>query len=294
MKKKFLLLFLLLFITLPTNIKALSVDKNNITIEKGKNDNIALYANLENEVTEIAFTLVYTSYDLPAYFNLEPGLTDTNPNGVAHKIKFSTPVSGKVKLGTINIQAVKNPKVTAGTINIHSAKATTEAGINQTLKAQTINVIIGTPTEEPIENNDNDIQNEPKETEKKTNLLDKIESELVKVNLKKDTYEYTITIKDNVEELDLKAIPKDEKYEVEVSTQKISELKDNKITIKVKDGDNTEEYIIKVKIQEEKELDVKIDNKEFESNNSYKGKWITVIIIMSIVLFAGVLLNKKK
>lgn len=317
MKKIIQLLVLLLMAMLPIEAKALSVDKNNLTIEKGSNETIGIYAEVESEITAIEFTMVYTTYDVPAYFNIEAGLTDTNPNGISHKIIFSNPVSGKIKLGNISTNVVNNPKVTAGTINIHSGKAVTINNETINLNAQTINVTIKTAedntNEEQNKNDDNETEtnnsttnnsnnnnnNEtPKKEEnsketKKTNLLDKIESEIVKINLKENVYEYKVNIKEDIEELDLKAIAKDEKYKVEISNQKISELKDNKITITVKDGENSEEYIVKVNVLNNIE-EVEVDEGEFESTYKYKGKWITLIVILSVVLLVGLLLTKKK
>lgn len=282
MKKNILLLFLLLIVLLPLNVKALSVDKNDLTIEKGGGKSIDLYANVEEGTTEVSFTLVYTTYDVPAYFSLEPGLTDRNPNGIAHRIIFSNPVSGKIKLGTIDMNVVNNPKVTTGAINLHTASAKTN---NETvnLNSQTINVTIGEEIEET-----------PKPIENKTNLLDKIESEIVKINLEKDKYEYEVKIKENVEELDLKAIPKEENYEIEISNQKINELEDNKIIIKVKDGDNVEEYVIKVNTIKNKVEKTEIDKDKSENSYKYKGKWIGLIVIMSVALLIGLILTKKK
>lgn len=281
MKKRILLVYLLLILILPSNVKALSLDKNDIILANGTNKNIDLYANVDTEVSEISFTLTYTTYDIPAYLNLEQGLTDTNPNGITHKIIFSNPVSGKIKLGSVRVDIVSNPKVNAGTININAASATTTNGTKVNLNAQTLNVTIGEPVEEPT-------------VEKKTNLLDKIESKIVKVNLEKDVYEYTVKIKEDIKELDLKAIAKDENYKVEISSQKISELKDNKIIITVKDGDNKEEYIVKVDVEKEKEnKKIETDEEEFESTYKYKGKWITLIVIMSVVLVVGLFLTKK-
>ena len=316
MKKIFLLLFLLLIVILPINVKALSVDENNLTIEKEGSENIGLYAQVDTEVTEIAFTLVYTTYDVPAYFKLESGLTDTNPNGIAHKIIFPEPVSGKVKLGTIDIRVVNNPKVTTGAINIHSGSATTTNNETINLNSQTINVTIGeteeTPAEEPTTEN-KPTEEEPKQEDKKENnkkeetkkeenkqedktikkLLEKIESDIVKINLKDNVYEYTVKVKEEIEELDLKPIVKDEKYKVEITTQKISELENNQIIITVKDGDNTETYKIKVNILEKNE-EIEIDEEEFNPSYKYKGKWLTLIVVMSVVLVAGLVLTKKK
>lgn len=282
MKKNILLLFLLLIVLLPLNVKALSVDKNDLTIEKGGEKSIDLYANVEENTTEVSFTLVYTTYDIPAYFSLEPGLTDRNPNGIAHRIIFSNPVSGKIKLGTIDIDVVNSPKVSTGAINIHTASAQTSNGTVY-LNSQTINVTIG-----------DEIEETPAPVENETNLLDKIESEMVKIDLEENKYEYTIEIKEDVEELDLKAIPKNENYEVEISNQKIKELEDNKIIIKVKDGDNTEEYIIKVNTIKNKVEKVETNKENKENSYEYKGKWIVLIVIMSIALVIGLILTKKK
>lgn len=281
MKKIIQLLVLSLIVMLPIQVKALSVDKNNLTIEKGKSETIGIYAEVESEITEIQFTMVYTTYDVPAYYNVEPGLNDTNPNGISHKIIFSNPVSGKIKLGNITTNVVNYPKVTAGTINIHSAKALTSNNETINLNAQTINVTISEQTVNVVE-----------ETPKK-NLLDRIESEIVNIQIKEDVYEYKVNIKDNIEELDLKAIAKDENYNVEITNQKISELEDNKIVITVKDGNTSEEYVIKVNILNYIE-EIEIDEEEFESTFKYKGKWVTLIVILSVVLFVGLILTKKK
>lgn len=290
MKKIIILAFLLLNVILPLKVKALSVDKNNLTIKKSGNETIALYAEVENEITEVSFNLIYTTYDIPAYFNVEAGLSDQT-SGTKHKVTFPEAVTGKVRLGTVRINVVNNPQVNAGTINIHTATALTTSGENIILNTQMINVNIDktqTITEEPANTSENN-----KKDEEKNNLLDRIESKIVKIELKKDIYEYAINIKEDIEELDLKPIAKDEKYKVEITTQKTSELVDNQITITVKDGDLTEEYKIKVNILKDA-VEAEIDETEFESTYKYKGKWITLTVILTVGLFIGLFLNKKK
>lgn len=282
MKKIVLTIFFLLVITLPINVQALIIDNNNLTIEKGNSNTISLSTNTEVEISSLQFTLVYTSYDVPAYFKLEDGLTETNPNGIVHKINFTNPVSGNIKLGTIKIDVVANPKITASSINIHSAKAITTNGETINLKSQTINVTIGTPKE---------TTNKEEKIEVK-NLLERIESNLVNIELKEDIYEYEVNIKEDIEELDLKPIVKDEKYKVEISNKKINELENNQIVITVSNGDYKEEYKITVSKMEIEE--VEIDEEVFESTYNYKGKWIFIIIIMSLALFVGIFMIKKK
>ena len=196
MKKIIMVLFLLLIVILPSNVKALSVDKNNLTIKSSSNETIALYAEVEKEIKEVSFSLVYTSYDVPAYFNVEAGLSDQS-SGIKHKITFSEPVTGKVRLGTVRINVVNNPKVTVGSVNVHSATALTTSGENMILSAQTINVNVDKTTEQvaPTVKTDEEEDEDTKTEETNLNLLEKIESEIVKIDIKEDVYEYTVKIK---------------------------------------------------------------------------------------------------
>ena len=296
MKRIISILSLLLIVILPLQVNALSVSKNNLTIEKGKKETIELYAEVEEEVTQINFTLVYTSYDVPAYFNAASGLTD-NLTGVKHQISFSEPVSGKINLGTISVNVANNPQVTVGTINIHTASALNVNNENITLNSQTITANIkkveNTETAPVVNNNDDeDTPTDTEEEEQVTNLLEKIESEIVNIELKEDVFEYKVYIEDDLESLDLKPIAKDDKYKLEITTQKIAELEDNQIIITVKDGDYTEEYKIQVKKLSEQEK-AEIDDSEFKPTYSYKGKWITLIVLLSIALIVGVIFIKK-
>ena len=143
---------------------------------------------------------------------------------------------------------------------------------------QDINIKVGTP--------------EPPKEEKKSALLKQIESKLVKIELKDKVYEYTVNIPNTVTELDLKGIPEDENAKVEISTQKIKDLKDNKILITVKNGNSEQKYTINVTINEiidtNNEL---IDTTEFKENKSYKGKWIIISIFLIVTLMVSLILR---
>lgn len=285
MKKLILVLIILSIILIPFETSALSVDKNNLSIEKNSSEAISLYAKVDSQVTGIEFNLIFTTYDIPASFYVDSGLTDTNPSGVYHKIIFPNPTSGEIKLGEILISVVDNPKANTGGINIHSAKAIATNGEVINLNSQAINVKIGEQDEimDPID----------EKPVKNSNLLDRIESEIVQIKLKDDLYEYKVNINEDIEELDLNPVAKDEKYKVEVTTQKISELKDNQIIIKVKDSDITEEYKINVNILKNNKV-IDIDKGKFKSTYKYREKWIALIIILSAMLYVGFLLVKKK
>ena len=267
------------------NVNALSVSKNDITIEKGKSNSIELYANTESEIESVDFTLVFSTYDIPAYFAPADGNTDTNPDGIAHHIILGQASSGKTLLGTININVLTNATDNTGTINLNNPSATSSNGNKINLDIQNINVTVGTPVVETTEGK--------KEEEKKdNNLLEKIESNITKIELKKDTFEYTVTIKDSVTELDLKPVAKDSDTKIDITTQKIKDLKDNKIIITAKNDSTEQKYTINVKTN--KENKIKIDDEEFKGSTSYKSKWIVIIIILIVVLSFSLLFNKKK
>lgn len=296
-------IFLLIFVS---NVKALSVSKNEITIEKGSNDTVELYANVEASVTSVSFSIVYTSNDILASYVAGSGMTDSNPGGTSHVITFDEAKTGNIFLGTININVKGDATDTTGNVNLYNGSATDVDGntINLNIKSITVTVkepVVETPTEEPPK------VEEPKEEEKKEepkkeeepqkeidlNMLEKIESSIVKINLRKNVFEYTISVSEKVDELDLKPIAKDSESKIEISTQKMKEIKDNKITITVTNGDVKQDYIINIKIRKAIK-EVTIDKSEFIENNTYKSKWVILIIILVIVFLASILLTKKK
>lgn len=293
MKKGFLLFFMLF---LSFNVKALCINgKNNLIIEKGTSDKINLSVNVNDTISEVRFTMVYSSYDIPADFYVANGLIDGNPNGVSHRVILSNPTSGNIDLGSIIVRAVSNPSAKRGTITLYNAFALTKGGSKINLDGHVIDVSIGTPVMVS------------KEVNTVKNMLSSINSSLVNIELVDGVFEYSIDVSEKVDELDLVPVASDEKYVVSVGSQKISELVDGLIIISVSNGDVKEEYKIKVnKIVDNTddkgdsdikidEIDkVEIDNTEFVSDNQYKIKWLIFMGIVSVLFFTGLALIKKK
>lgn len=297
---KYFLKFICLIVTffmLTTGVLALTVSENNIEIPKSDRKSIELSTNSEEMLTSVEFTLVYTTYDIPASFIVNPNYTDSNPNGIKHKIIFSEPINGNIILGNININVVDNPKDNTGTVNIHSAIGYTESGETINLTSQNINVTVLNNRETNTETNEIEKPKEDKHEETKEfdkNVLKEIKSDLVKINIQKDIFEYTITINNDIEKLDLEPIAINESYKVEISNQEIATLEDNKINITITDDKgNKIDYIIKVNILKDIS-DVEIDDSDFKEKNTYKGKWIILVIIFSIILLFGLILTRKK
>lgn len=297
---KYFLKFICLIVTffmLTTGVLALTVSENNIEIPKSDRKSIELSTNSEEMLTSVEFTLIYTTYDIPASFIVNPNYTDSNPNGIKHKIIFSEPINGNIILGNININVVDDPKDNAGTVNIHSAIGYTESGETINLTSQNINVTVLNNRETNTETNEIEKPKEDKHEETKEfdkNVLKEIKSDLVKINIQKDIFEYTITINNDIEKLDLEPIAINESYKVEISNQEIATLEDNKINITITDNKgNKIDYIIKVNVLKDIS-DVEIDDSDFKEKNTYKGKWIILVIIFSTILLFGLILTRKK
>ena len=260
-------------------VSALSVDNTELTVAKGEKSTVNVYADLKEETTKVSFSLVYTTYDVPATFKAEEGIT-LKTNTTKNTLTFSEAQKGQVKLGTIEISILKSAKANKGTIRLNSATATSKSGNISKLDPVELTVTIGTST-----NNSTSV--------KESNLLKGITSKIVNIDLKDNVYTYEVNVKEDVKELDLVAVPKDEKSKVVISSQKISEIKDGKITIKVTSPSNTkEEYTVKVNVL--KTDKVEIDKEEFKADSSYKGTWVVVILVSVVALLFGFILSKKE
>ena len=283
MKKglKLTLLFIFLFCFI-TNVKALSVDKNNINIAKGKSDNINLYVDTEEDIIKVEFTLIYSSYDIPATFIINNAFSDETPSGIKHTIIFDSAKKGKITLGNIKIDVVTNPKVDSASVNIHTAKAITTDGKEINLNSQLINVY--------VKEEEDNIQIDK-------NMLKSIDSKLVKIDLKKDIFEYDITIDSSIEELDLKPVAINDDVEIDITTQKIKDIKNNKILITTKLNDIEQVYTINILVKEDNKIkkdEIIIDKTKFVADDSYKSKWLVIIIALIVIFMMSLIINNIK
>lgn len=288
MKKitKILLLLILLFNT--HNVFALSLDKKNLTIEAGKKEKVNLYADLPEDTEKVEFTLTFESYDIPVIFSPAEGVKDKTPDGPPHTLTLPEASSGKTLLGYVTARVVATPNVVGSSANLFKAYAINSEGEKKQLTNQDLTVKIG---KEVTENTTPNTNTEPKVVD--MNFLKSIQSDIVSISIEENIFEYNVSVKSDLEELDLKPIPKDEKYTVSISSQKIKDLSDDKITITVSNGKEKQKYIVNVSIiKEAKKVD--IDTSEFESNNSYKTKWVVVLIGTSLALAGAIILNKNK
>ena len=268
---KYIVLLIILIIPI-SNIKALSLSKNEITLNKSSNEEIELYANSTESLTKVDFNLIYSSNDIIGQFIVNKEYKDITSSGTKHSIIFNKPETGKILLGKISIKS--NNQEGNGTININNAIGLTSNNKEIGLNSQLINIKVGT-------------------TEEKEMLLKSIDSKIVKIDLKDNIYEYDVDLNDNISVLDLKPIPYNNDCIINISTQKIKEITNNKIVIKAFLDNKEEEYIINLNINKTKEK-IEIDNEKFIPNNSYKKKWIVISIGIVVLLLIDLIIIKIK
>ena len=136
--------------------------------------------------------------------------------------------------------------------------------------------------EQMIEDTDKTIPVQVVET-KEVALLNAITSNIVALSFDKNTFEYHVNVKHDVEMLDLNATAINPNDKVEISDQHLKEG-DNTIVIKVTSSDGTsKEY--KVYVKREKNEAVKQEVEPVKVNNNYyKYIIITVCALIGVVL----------
>ena len=288
MKLKKIWGFIAVFIALfsLTNVKAFSVENDTLTLEPGSKEAIHLYANTEEEIDTIKFVLTYSTNDLKGTnFTAAKGVKDTYDGNSTHVIKLSEAQSGKIDLGTINIKTVSSPKDAGGTVTVQEVTKNNDNVIG--LKKLVVLIQIGEKDEEtgePV------VISEPVINETSDSLLEGIDSSIVSIELRKNVYEYTVTVPADTTELDLKPVTSSVDVRATVSSQVINELEDGVITITLENGKVTQQYKINVKVKKavvETEIDKTTEVKEYH----YKWKYI-VVIILCVVVIAGTYLIK--
>lgn len=264
--------------------KALELVETNPTMEKGETKDIELYVNAPSDTKEIKFSLTFLSYDVVGTFESSTGVL-TN-NGVSHTISFDEPITGRVKLGIVKIKVSTNVLINTGTINLYNASATLVDDTTNKLNNQSIQVNITKEKKEEI----------------KTNLLKTISSNIVNISLEPNKYEYELSVKNDIDKLDLTATAIDETYKVDITEQTLKEGK-NQIFINVSKGDISEKYTINVTRDKKEEIKEEIKKNKDEvkkeqvskiKNKNFKSGWTIIITGLIVVFIVGLSLLKKK
>lgn len=274
MKKLLKVLFSISLIFILINkVEALTLEEKELHLAKGETKEIEVTENFSEKIKKLEFNLVYYNNDITGTFQVNSSYQDKT-SGIKHEIVFPNGVSGELSLGKLQVFVTKNSSLQKGIININNVQATTLNGKILNLENISLPIFIDSKKENTVTGN----------------LIEKIDSNLVNISLKENTYEYKVTVKEDIKELDLKPITKYQDTIIDISSQKLEKEKNNIIIITAKKDNIEEEYKIQVKYQK----DIKIDTHKYKEDNSYKKKWIIIASIFSVIFIIGLFLFKKE
>ena len=274
MKKLLKVLFSISLIFILINkVEALTLEEKELHLAKGETKEIEVTENFSEKIKKLEFNLVYYNNDITGTFQVNSSYQDKT-SGIKHEIVFQNGVSGEISLGKLQVSVAKNSSLQKGIININNVQATTINGKILNLENIGLPIFIDSKKENTVTGN----------------LIEKIDSNLVNISLKENTYEYKVTVKEDIKELDLKPITKYQDTIIDISSQKLEKEKNNIIIITAKKDNIEEEYKIQVKYQK----DIKIDTHKYKEDNSYKKKWIIIASIFSVIFIIGLFLFKKE
>lgn len=274
MKKLLKVLFSISLIFILINkVEALTLEEKELHLAKGETKEIEVTEKFSEKIKKLEFNLVYYNNDITGTFQVNSSYQDKT-SGIKHEIVFPNGVSGELSLGKLQVFVAKNSSLQKGIININNVQATTLNGKILNLENISLPIFIDSKKENTVTGN----------------LIEKIDSNLVNISLKENTYEYKVTVKEDIKELDLKPITKYQDTIIDISSQKLEKEKNNIIIITAKKDNIEEEYKIQVKYQK----DIKIDTHKYKEDNSYKKKWIIIMIFFGSFFVVGLLFLKKE
>ena len=278
MKRRLLIGLILLISFMPIFVNAetkIYFSSDEINIAPGKTKSIDVIVDSEEDFTEVSFNVITTStyinfysVDISKEFKRVDGkgyiLTSEEPKKSGTKI-----ASDSASVGTTGLVKLINSTVTT------SSKM--ELAINQ--------VKVTVSNEKSSNNN-----------------LSSMSSSIAEISFSKDILEYTVEVPNDTKEFDLTATAEDALATVNVSNQQLKTNKTNiTVTVTAEDG-STKEYKVIVNKEKKKTTTKAKANKENNSNkneetknsDSYKPKWIVVLIGLLVVFVLDMLYMKKK
>lgn len=270
--KKILLFIVLLLIPCFVNADELYFKENTLSIAPGNKKVVDLVVNTEKGFDTAKFTIITTNYD------------------VGFRTAWSSDVSAKQENGlyVVNLKENKTGEIVIASVTIN-VKDTSKLGTVGTIKAAKVNIdnTVLKSTEVKVTASNEKSNN---------NNLKEINSKLITLDFDKEKLEYEVEVDSSVKELDLVAIPEDEKAKVSISNQKLNENK-TIITIKV----TSEKGDLKAyKVTVNKKKAVKTTTKYAGSKNieetkvDKKGFLVVLIGLLIIILLDIIYINKKR
>lgn len=255
------LFFILCFIPMVVSGEELTLKESQLQLLSTDQGVLTMVYQGEDEIISGSFTIYSSQRNLLLSEITGNEIVDVSVNKSKVNFEANTPLKSGDTILTIYVnsnQLMQNANIMISKINLYNSK------------------------EQMVEDTDKTIPVQVVET-KEVALLNAITSNIVALSFDKNTFEYHVNVKHDVEMLDLNATAINPNDKVEISDQHLKEG-DNTIVIKVTSSDGTsKEY--KVYVKREKNEAVKQEVEPVKVNNNYyKYIIITVCALIGVVL----------
>lgn len=279
MKKILLTILVLFMVFIPLSVKAESkiyFETDTSNISPGKTKKINILVDSDEDFTKVNFDLITTSSYIGFYsVNFEDSFKRSQSSSSDYELEAKTPQKSGTVIGTVTLVAKEDAPIgVEGYIRITKASIMTDSLISLSNAQVKMSV-----TNQKSTNNN----------------LSSLTSTIVDLEFDKDVLEYTVTVDDEVDSLDLIATPEDSSATVTISDQSLKKS-NNVIEVVVEAEDGSKKtYKVNVKKEEAKQTIVDSDADEVStSNKGVKNGWGLITVILLVILVLDILYIKKK
>lgn len=279
MKKILLTILVLFMVFIPLSVKAESkiyFETDTSNISPGKTKKINILVDSDEDFTKVNFDLITTSSYIGFYsVNFEDSFKRSQSSSSDYELEAKTPQKSGTVIGTVTLVAKEDAPIgVEGYIRITKASIMTDSLISLSNAQVKMSV-----TNQKSTNNN----------------LSSLTSTIVDLEFDKDVLEYTVTVDDGVDSLDLIATPEDSSATVTISDQSLKKS-NNVIEVVVEAEDGSKKtYKVNVKKEEAKQTIVDSDADEVStSNKGVKNGWGLITVILLVILVLDILYIKKK
>ena len=281
MKKRLLIGLILLISFMPIFVDAetkIYFSSEEINIAPGKTKTVDVIVDSDEDFTSASFNVITTS----SYVNFySVAISDEfkRVDGKGYILTSDEPKKSGTKIASVSLKASDSASIgTTGLIRLINSTVTTSSKMELA-----INQVKVTVSNEKSSNNN----------------LASMSSSIAEISFSKDTLEYNVTVPNDTIEFDLTVTAEDALATVNISNQQLKTNKTNiTVTVTAEDG-STKEYKVIVNKEKKKTTTKAKENnsnktEETKNSDSYKPKWIVVLIGLLVVFVLDMLYMKKK
>lgn len=281
MKRRLLIGLILLIGFMPIFVNAetkIYFSSEEINIAPGKTKTVDVIVDSDEDFTSASFNVITTS-SYVNFYSVDISDEFKRVDGKGYILTSEEPKKSGTKIASVTLKASDSASIgTTGLVRLINSTVTTSSKMELA-----INQVKVTVSNEKSSNNN----------------LASMSSSIAEISFSKDTLEYNVTVPNDTSEFDLTVTAEDALATVNISNQQLKTNKTNiTVTVTAEDG-STKEYKVIVNKEKKKTTTKAKENnsnktEETKNSDSYKPKWIVVLIGLLVVFVLDMLYMKKK